>query len=73
MRVYGLDTALEHLIITKCMTMRLTTEQPPSIIILNHWIFIQPFRKFHNEDGGCGVSNKCREDFMELRLFPHYL
>ena len=64
----GSNAALKHLIISKGIGIRLTTELTSSIIVFDNRVLIQPFREFHNKNGGCGVSNKCWEDAMELRL-----
>ena len=61
----GSNATLKHLIISKGIGIRLATELTSSIIVFDNWVLIQPFRQFN---GGCGVSNECSEDFMELRL-----
>ena len=55
---------------SKGIRIRLTTELTSSIIVFDNWVLIQPFREFHNKNGGCCVSNECSEDLMELWLFP---
>ena len=66
----GSNAALEHLIISKGIGIRLTTELPSSIIVFDNWVLIQPFREFHNKNVGCGVSNECWQNLMKLRLSP---
>ena len=66
----GSNATLKHLIVSKGIGIRLTTELTSSIIVFDDWVFIQPFREFHNKNGGCCVSNERSEDLMELWLFP---
>ena len=54
----SLNASLEHLIISKGVGIRLTTELNSSIIVFDNWVLIQPFREFHNKNGGCGVSSE---------------
>ena len=54
----GSNATLERLIVSKGIGIRFTTELASSIIVFNNWVLIQPFREFHNKNGGCGVSNE---------------
>ena len=63
----GSNAALKHLIISKGIGIRLTTELASSIIVFDNRVLIQPFREFHNKNGGCGVSNECLEDVISSK------